>query len=764
MKLGGALAALAAAAAATAAAIAVKKKIEQQNSPLKKEVDSADWVPQEGFIKPREKQPAPVEKAEPAPIAEEPTPEVAGVTPITEEPAPEVAEVTPIEEEPAAEIAEVTPIVEEPAAEIAEVTPIAEEPAPEVEEVAPIEEEPAPEVAEVALIAEEPAPEVAEVAPIAEVPAPEITEVSPIAEEVAPEVEKVMPIEEEPAPEVEEVAPIAEEPAPEVEEIAPIAEEPTPEVEEVTPIAEEPAPEIAEVTPIAEEPAAEVAEVTPIAEEPVSEVEEVAPMVEEPAPEVAEVAPIVEEPTPEVAEVAPIVEEPVPEIAEVAPIAEEPAPEVAEVAPIVEEPTPEVEEVTPIAEEPAPEVAEVAPIAEEPVPEVTPIEEEPVPEVAEVVPIEEEPTPEITPIAEPVPEITPIAEEPGYFDNSLIIPADEPQTEKEDPQELIDELSDDIIKSGEHKVDFFDMPEKDDTASIEDLFGEEEPEEPVAPLAVSPDEIFNITPSQPTEQTAPQPTSNLPEHVRLAARDIADHIDMFVELLEPMWRIKAGKTGSRSGVFFDWEIRINALIGSPDIKSYWKQNFMGYDTWEAVTYQQHAAMFLEALESAGVVRSEDSELVFDRYTLKYYTARDVKTNSEFQSGDLVEVVTPCWKLNGEPLVMGEIKPKAVEAGQTVTVLDTLLEQMKTPDGEYEIPINAENFKSTDLDLPFIKEYVAEGKCRCAVKHLDNGDVTVFFYELVEDGISDRYGAGTYKFEAVMDKNGHFVGRFRSEKV
>ena len=752
--------------------------------------------------------------------AEEETPavieEIIQMPEATEEAVEEVAEAPIIEEVVAPVIEEVAeaPVIEEVAD-----TPVIEEvaEAPIIEEVAEAPE--IEEVAEAPVIEEVVAPiieEVAEAPVIEEVVAPVIEEVveAPIIEEVAetPVIEEVAeaPVVEEvaEAPIVEEiVAPIIEEVAevPVIEEVAeaPIIEEvaEAPVIEEVAeaPVIEEvaEAPVIEEVAeaPVIEE-VAETPAIEEVAEAPVIEEVAEAPIVEE----VAE-APVIEE----VAE-APIIEEVVeaPVIEEVAeaPVTQEvaEAPVIEEVveAPVIEEvaEAPVIEEVVeaPVIEEVvAPIIEEVAgaPVIEEVVeaPVIEEVAEAPVIEEVAEAPVTEE----VIKIAEPAPFVEadmgislPDMDEESDGSHAAIDPMKEAMINA-DFGDLLTDIA--VAPDAPKKtLDFFDNPEEeelrhtvsDDEVSMEDLFGDllAETDAKPEPAITSPSEVFNMFDTGSVDEDdfddykdekieKAQEMISTSDTRRAIAQDIADNIDLFAQLLEPLNAIKENKVRVKSGILFDWEMRIQSLIGDPPIKSYWRNNFANYEIWTDEKYMEKADELLSMLQLVGIVRDNVKEVVINRETLEFYSAQSEQMNNDFNIGETAVVVRPCWKINGRPARKGEITKKAPFAdfsSKNVSPLEQMLRANKCDDGDVNIPVSEDNFCSFDKDVPYIKQAISSGVCKCAVRRMEGGTALAFFYEVISDGDSQHYDACTLRFEATIDKNCKIVGRFRGEKV
>ena len=549
---------------------------------------------------------------------------------------------------------------------------------------------------------------------------------------------------------------------------APVAEEviETPVAEEVVeaPVAEE----VIE-TPVAEE-VAEAPVVEEVAEAPVAVEVTEAPVVEE----VAE-APVVEE----VAE-APVVEE----------VAEAPvAVEVAE-APVVEEVV-EAPVAVEVAEAPVVEEVVEAPVAEE-VAEAPVVEE--VVEAPVAVEVAEAPVAEETiKIAEPAP----------FIEENLGMSLPDMDEESDGTHAAIDSMKDAMISADfgdlltdiavapdapQRTLDFFDNPEEDelkqtvsdDEVSMEDLFGDllAETEAKTEPDITNPSEVFKMFDTGSVDEDdfddykdekieKAQEMISTSDTRRAIAQDIADNIELFAQLLEPLNAIKENKVRVKSGIIFDWEMRIQSLIGDPPIKSYWRNNFVNYEIWTDEKYMEKADELLSMLQLVGVVRDNVKEVVINRETLEFYSAQSEQMNNDFNIGETAVVVRPCWKINGRPARKGEITKKAPFAdfsSKNVSPLEQMLRANKCDDGDVNIPVTEDNFCSFDRDIPYIKQAINSGVCKCAVRRMEGGTALAFFYEVVGDGDSQHYEACTLRFEATIDKNCKIVGRFRGEKV
>ena len=363
---------------------------------------------------------------------------------------------------------------------------------------------------------------------------------------------------------------------------------------------------------------------------------------------------------------------------------------------------------------------------------------------------------------------------------------------------LSDELSetpDEPIDADEkpRTMDFFDLPDEaytpvqlteekhdENVAEVEDLFGnllmDDEPE--VKKTFNDPSEVFSLfdtadggqddfdkySDEKIEEESEKKKTSDTRKYI---AQDIADNIASFAQLLEPLNAIKENKIRSKSGILFDWEMRIQALIGDLPIKTYWRNNFRNYEIWSDEKCMEKAGELLSMLELVGIVRDKAKEVVIDKDTLDFYSAQSEHLNNDFHIGETVVVTRPCWKINGHPARKGEIAKKAPFAEfsrKKVSPLETMLRENSCSDGDVNIPVTEDNFCTYDRDIPYVKRAIAEGFCKCAVRRMEDGGALAFFYEVISEGENVHYSPCTLRFEVNIDKNANVVGRFRSEKV
>ena len=342
-------------------------------------------------------------------------------------------------------------------------------------------------------------------------------------------------------------------------------------------------------------------------------------------------------------------------------------------------------------------------------------------------------------------------------------------------------------------MDFFDLPDEaytpaqvteekhdENVAEVEDLFGnllmDDEPE--AKKTFNDPSEVFSLfdtadggqddfdkySDEKIEEESEKKKTSDTRKYI---AQDIADNIASFAQLLEPLNAIKENKIRSKSGILFDWEMRIQALIGDLPIKTYWRNNFRNYEIWSDEKCMEKAGELLSMLELVGIVRDKAKEVVIDKDTLDFYSAQSEHLNNDFHIGETVVVTRPCWKINGHPARKGEIAKKAPFAEfsrKKVSPLETMLRENSCSDGDVNIPVTEDNFCTYDREIPYVKRAIAEGFCKCAVRRMEDGGALAFFYEVIAEGENVHYSPCTLRFEVNIDKNANVVGRFRSEKV
>ena len=370
------------------------------------------------------------------------------------------------------------------------------------------------------------------------------------------------------------------------------------------------------------------------------------------------------------------------------------------------------------------------------------------------------------------------------------IPAEENSTAEEQPViQTVPEAQTEKTRT----MDFFDLPDEayapvqtaeekhdDNVAEVEDLFGDLlADDEPVEKKTFTdPSEVFSMFDTADAgqddfdkyndekieEKNEKKKTSDAKKYI---AQDIADNIASFAQLLEPLNAIKENKIRSKSGILFDWEMRIQSLIGDLPIKTYWRNNFRNYEIWTDEKCMEKAGELLAMLELVGIVRDKAKEVVIDKDTLDFYSAQSEHLNNDFHIGETVVVTRPCWRINGKPARKGEIAKKAPFAEfsrKKVSPLETMLRENSCSDGDVNIPVTDDNFCTYDRDIPYVKQAISEGFCKCAVRRMEDGGALAFFYEVIAEGENEHYSPCTLRFEVNIDKNAKVVGRFRSEKV
>ena len=338
-------------------------------------------------------------------------------------------------------------------------------------------------------------------------------------------------------------------------------------------------------------------------------------------------------------------------------------------------------------------------------------------------------------------------------------------------------------------MDFFDFPDDmpeepeeppitdDEGVSIEALFGELSKSEEKQPEITTPSEVFSLFADHTGEDDfdkysdekieAERQKLKTTDLRRIIAQDVCDNILSFAKLLEPMYSVKENKIKGKSNILFDWEMQIQSLAGDAPIKSYWRNNFRNYEIWDDDKCMEKAGELLSVLEVGGIVRDTAKEVVISADTMNFYGAQSEHLNNDFHNGETAVIVRPCWKMNGKPVVKGEIIKKAPFEEfkrKKVSPLESMLRENRCEDGDVNIPVTADNFCTYDKGVQYVDNAIATGLCKCAVRRMDDGGALVFFYEVVAEGESDHYPACTLRYEAMLDKNGKLIGRFRSEKI
>ena len=412
--------------------------------------------------------------------------------------------------------------------------------------------------------------------------------------------------------------------------------------------------------------------------------------------------------------------------------------ETAEVeeAPVIEE-TAEVEE--------APVIEEVAEVEETPVVEET-AEVEEAPVIEEVAEVEE------APVIEEVAEV----EEP--------VPA-EPMKPK-------------------ITMDFFDMPqddtEEDEDVSVEELFGNLFSGQTVSkpePVLTKPDDVFTMYKTEKHDDFDNYHDENIQAQAekektdkirRQIGENVRDNIELFAPLLEKLYQVKENKIRSKDGIIFDWEMTIQGLPGDDlPLKAYWRRNFTNHEIWDDDKYMAQAKDLIACLELAGIVRDTAKEVAITKDIFRYYSAKNQNLNNDFHIGETAVVVKPCWRCGFKAAVMGEIQKKSPFAefsNKPISPVEKMLRTNLCDNGEVNIPVTEENFCAYDRDVPYVKNAIETGLCRCAVRRMDDGGVLAFFYEVVGEGESAHYPSCTLRYEVYLDKNANIIGRFKSEQV
>ena len=333
-------------------------------------------------------------------------------------------------------------------------------------------------------------------------------------------------------------------------------------------------------------------------------------------------------------------------------------------------------------------------------------------------------------------------------------------------------------------MDFFDMPqddtEEDEDVSVEELFGNLFSGQTVSkpePVLTKPDDVFTMYKTEKHDDFDNYHDENIQAQAekektdkirRQIGENVRDNIELFAPLLEKLYQVKENKIRSKDGIIFDWEMTIQGLPGDDlPLKAYWRRNFTNHEIWDDDKYMAQAKDLIACLELAGIVRDTAKEVAITKDIFRYYSAKNQNLNNDFHIGETAVVVKPCWRCGFKAAVMGEIQKKSPFAefsNKPISPVEKMLRTNLCDNGEVNIPVTEENFCAYDRDVPYVKNAIETGLCRCAVRRMDDGGVLAFFYEVVGEGESAHYPSCTLRYEVYLDKNANIIGRFKSEQV
>ena len=333
-------------------------------------------------------------------------------------------------------------------------------------------------------------------------------------------------------------------------------------------------------------------------------------------------------------------------------------------------------------------------------------------------------------------------------------------------------------------MDFFDMPqddtEEDEDVSVEELFGNLFSGQTVSkpePVLTKPDDVFTMYKTEKHDDFDNYHDENIQAQAekektdkirRQIGENVRDNIELFAPLLEKLYQVKENKIRSKDGIIFDWEMTIQGLPGDDlPLKAYWRRNFTNHEIWDDDKYMAQAKDLIACLELAGIVRDAAKEVAITKDIFRYYSAKNQNLNNDFHIGETAVVVKPCWRCGFKAAVMGEIQKKSPFAefsNKPISPVEKMLRTNLCDNGEVNIPVTEENFCAYDRDVPYVKNAIETGLCRCAVRRMDDGGVLAFFYEVVGEGESAHYPSCTLRYEVYLDKNANIIGRFKSEQV
>ena len=136
-----------------------------------------------------------------------------------------------------------------------------------------------------------------------------------------------------------------------------------------------------------------------------------------------------------------------------------------------------------------------------------------------------------------------------------------------------------------------------------------------------------------------------------AAGNLSENANAFSGLYEPLHMIKEGSLGEGAGVFADWDARVNNLENANWLLSFWSTLYENNEAWDTNEFAKKAEQLLDLVYSAGIVRSEETQVTVGKNTSKYYDSND---ETEIEPGTTAVVDTPYWSINNFILEKGEI--------------------------------------------------------------------------------------------------------------
>lgn len=253
---------------------------------------------------------------------------------------------------------------------------------------------------------------------------------------------------------------------------------------------------------------------------------------------------------------------------------------------------------------------------------------------------------------------------------------------------------------------------------------------------------------------------------RKIGADIARDINIFAPVLEPLYLVKENRIKAKSGILFDWEMRVQNLPQATELNNYWRRKFNCYEVWTDEHYIKMTTDLLSIMELVGIVRDSRKELIFDEETTEFYLPKSQIELNSFKNGDVAVIEQPCWRHYDKCIAKGTMSRKApfVEfSRKKVSLLEQILAGHLCEDGDYNLPVTADNFYGYDRDIPYVKESIRTGVCKAAVRRMEDGTAIAFFYEILHQDTQANVES-TIRFEAKIDKSGNIVGKFEGEKI
>ena len=125
--------------------------------------------------------------------------------------------------------------------------------------------------------------------------------------------------------------------------------------------------------------------------------------------------------------------------------------------------------------------------------------------------------------------------------------------------------------------------------------------------------------------------------------------DNFQGLLETMYKASVGAISEerKRNVLREWNIRMKNVAQAPiGLKSWWSTVIANCEILSDKELQERAQQIVQMIQSCGVVRDDQTEMVAQEDTSMYYENSD---ESKLVAGQKLRIESPCWYLPGNPV-------------------------------------------------------------------------------------------------------------------